>query len=117
MKNRTIKTIGFVLVLVFTLILTGCYTPSPLYGTWSDNKGNSIRFQTDNSFSAKIKATSGTESYEGTFTVLDNVLVFEIENPSYNVVSEWDVRGAMLYITWVTSTSETVNITLYHTER
>ncbi len=103
-------------VLILTLAVFsffGCYTPAPLYGNWTDNTGNTIRFQSDYTFSAKIKTSSGTASYQGTYAVMNNVLVFEIENPSYNVVSEWDVRGSMLYLVWKDSDGETVSLTLY----
>ncbi len=118
MTKKTIRKLSFLfLTLTFVLTLNACYSPSPLYGTWTDNTGSNIRFQSDGTFSAKIKTTSSVEAYQGTFTVLDNVLNFQIENPSYNVVSEWDLRGSILFIDWVTSTKEQVKLRLYHTSK
>lgn len=118
MKNRLKKLTftSFILVaglFINLFIFSGCYTPSPLYGTWMDNAGNTVRFQNDGSFSAKVKLSSSVASYEGTYVVLDNVLVFEVENPSYNLVTEWDVRGSMLYIVWKDSEGDKVSLTLY----
>ncbi len=112
-RTFTERAVVLVFAAAFLAALLGCYTPSPLYGTWVDNSGNTIRFQSDGSFSAKVKTTTGTESYQGTYVVNDNVLVFEIESPSYNVVSEWDVRGSMLYLVWIDSGGESVSLTLY----
>ncbi len=102
-------------LLIFSL--NSCYVPSPLYGNWTDNAGNSIRFQSDAAFSAKIKTSTGSNSYQGTYVVNENVLVFEVEKPSYNVVSEWDVRGSMLYLVWKDSGGESVLLTLYFTSK
>lgn len=118
MKNRLKKITFTSFILVAGLFInlfafSGCYTPSPLYGTWMDNAGNTVRFQSDGSFSAKVKTFSSLASYEGTYIVLDNCLIFEVENPSYKVVSEWDVRGSMLYVDWKDSDSDTVSLTLY----
>lgn len=114
MKNKFFKLTLASFVLVLGLFaFSGCYTPSPLYGTWMDNAGNTVRFQSDGSFSAKVKTSSSLASYEGTYIVLDNCLVFEVENPSYKVVSEWDVRGSILYVVWKDSESDTVSLTLY----
>ncbi len=116
-KQITKKFSLFFMTITLVLTLSACYTPSPLYGTWTDNGGSNIRFQSDGTFSAKIKTTSGVDSYQGTFGTLDNVLIFEIENPSYNLVSEWDLRGSILYIVWKTSNDEEVKLTLYHTAK
>ena len=37
------------------VLFTSCYTPNPLYGTWTDNEGNKIQFIDDGTFSANIK--------------------------------------------------------------
>lgn len=98
-------------LLIFSL--SSCYVPSPLYGKWTDNAGNLIHFQSDASFSARIKTTSGSTDYQGTYVVNENVLVFDVEMPSFRVVSEWDVRGSMLYLVWKDSSGESVSLTLY----
>lgn len=119
MKNRLKKITFTSFILVAGLFInlfafSGCYTPSPLYGTWMDNAGNTVRFQSDGSFSAKVKTSSSLASYEGTYIVLDNCLIFEVENSSSKlVISEWDVRGSMLYVYWKDSDSDTVSLTLY----
>lgn len=94
-------------------LIFGCYTPSPLYGTWVDNSGNTIRFQSDYTFSAKMKTSSGSEASQGTYSLHNNVITFDVENPSYTVVSEWDIRGSILYLTWKSSGDETLSLTLY----
>lgn len=113
------KTIISSLVLILvSLFLISCYTPNPLYGTWTDNDGNSIQFQTDGTFNASILNSSGEAvEYQGTFDVIDNVLIFHITgDKEYSRNTEWDIRGAMLYLTW-TANNTTKSITLYHTAR
>ena len=39
MKKRFLFT---TLLLAYVFIFAACYTPSPLYGTWTDNDGNKI---------------------------------------------------------------------------
>lgn len=115
-KNVTARKIpAMVLALAFALafLIFGCYTPSPLYGTWVDNSGNTIRFQSDYTFSAKMKTSSGSEAVQGTYSLHNNVITFDVENPSYTVVSEWDIRGSILYLTWKSSGDETLSLTLY----
>lgn len=115
-KNVTDRKIpAMVLALAFALafLIFGCYTPSPLYGTWVDNSGNTIRFQSDYTFSAKMKTSSGSEAVQGTYSLHNNVITFDVENPSYTVVSEWDIRGSILYLTWKSSGDETLSLTLY----
>ena len=116
MKNR------FFLVAVFAILMAiifcSCYTPNPLYGTWSDNDGNKIQFIDDGSFSATIKDSDNKIiSYSGEWTVIDNVLIFTIKGDSqYTRNTEWDIRGAMLYLTW-TANNNTKMLVLYHTAR
>lgn len=117
MKNT--KSSLFIISLLFALIFSSCYTPSPLYGTWADNEGNTIQFMSDGTFTATItdSQTKLSTSYEGQFTVIDNVIVFNISGDSeYSRNTEWDMRGAILYLTW-TAKGITKNLTLYHTAR
>lgn len=115
-NKKTILT-GLI-VLLTSLVLISCYTPNPLYGTWADNDGNTIQFQADGSFSATILNSSNTPiDYQGTYDVVDNVLIFHITgDKEYSRNTEWDIRGAMLYLSW-TANNVTKSITLYHTTR
>ena len=100
--------------------LSSCYTPSPLYGTWADNDGNRIIFRSDGTFSATVytgtdsSGDSVSENYSGTYTVVDNVLIFTFESGSSKNTT-WDIWGAILYLTW-TEDSE-LSLTLYHISR
>lgn len=97
------------------VIFSACYTPSPLYGSWSDNRGNKISFINDGTFVAKINnSTEIPVTYEGDYFVMDNALIFTVKDPSYSVNTEWDIRGAMLYLDWVGSDKQEVSLTLYH---
>ena len=103
---------------LFTVLLSACYTPNPLYGTWSDNDGNKIQFIDDGSFTATIKDSDNQlVSYSGEWSTVDNVLIFKIKgDSSYTRNTEWDMRGAMLYLTW-TANNNIKMLTLYHTAR
>ena len=116
MKNN--KRAIITLLTIFTiLILSSCYTPSPLYGTWNDNIGNKITFISDGTFTAKILDQYGQEiSYDGDYTVIDNVLIFNTQSGKV-INTEWDIRGSLLYITWTIKDNETISLTLYHTAR
>ena len=119
MKNRFMKftVAAFFAVAIFCLF-SSCYTPSPLYGTWTDNDGNKIQFIDDGTFSAIIKdSDDNLVSYSGDWSVVDNVLIFNIKGDSaYTRNTEWDLRGAMLYLTW-TANNSTKMLVLYHTSR
>ncbi len=122
MKNRFDfgKMLFAIVVVLFAAVLTGCYTPSPLYGTWVDSStNNSLVIQSSGEFVARIQGDSGTTTtYQGTYTVIDNTLIFLVTDPSsYTVPTEWDVRGSILYCTWTTEDEESINLTLYHTAR
>lgn len=100
------------LFLIFSL--ANCAAPSPLYGIWADNKGNQITFIADNTFTAKITNSSGVSvMYNGSYTALVNALTFVIEPESTRIVTEWDIRGNMLYLTWVNSVDDEISLTLY----
>ena len=116
MKNRITLFAG--LAFLFAMLFCSCYTPNPLYGTWTDNDGNKIQFIDDGSFTATIKDSDNQlVSYSGEWTVIDNVLIFSIKGDTqYTRNTEWDIRGAMLYLTW-TANNTTKMLTLYHTSR
>jgi len=113
---KHIKTALFITITSLIILLASCYTPSPLYGTWSDNDGNKIVFFDDGSFKATTKeADENSISYEGTYQVIDNIINFNISAPvTSNRVGEWDIRGAILYITF---TGKDKALILYHTAR
>ena len=116
MKNIKIKFTFLVFALVGITIsfLASCYQPSPLYGTWSDNKGNKIILSSDNSYTAIIIDSNGNKSnYSGSYTVLENVITFSRSDGNMN--TEWDIRGGILYIKWLDSSGKEINLTLYHT--
>jgi hypothetical protein len=96
------------------LAAASCSEPLPLYGTWADNKGNNISFFEDSSFVAVVVSPETKEkmAHEGTWTMLLNSLTLSAPSSSLQVVTEWDIRGNMLYLDWATETS-TIALTLY----
>jgi hypothetical protein len=96
------------------LLLVSCPEPVPLYGTWADNRGNIVTFISDGSFNAVITNTAGlTENISGSFSVLLNSLAMRIpDQNNRQIVTEWDIRGNMLYLDW-TDEYGTVPLTLY----
>ena len=116
MKKRIFFTV--ILVTLLSIFFTGCYTPSPLYGTWSDNDGNKIQFMDDGTFTASI--TNSDESitaYSGTWATVDNVLIFTISgDTAYSRNTEWDLQGARLNLTW-TANGTTKILVLWHISR
>lgn len=101
-----------VLLVLCLFILVGCTTPSPFIGTWADNSGNTITFGIENDFSASIKnASDDLISYTGTYTVIQNALYIESDN--LNIVTEWDIRGSMLYLEWTDADKFSQKLTLY----
>lgn len=114
--------------LAFLSLFFSCYAPSPLYGTWSDNLGNKLTFLADNSYTSVIVFESvydedgnflnnETETYEGSFSVVENVLSLSTEYGL--IVTEWDIRGSVLYIDWTMpseyqDSGEVKHLKLYH---
>ena len=127
--KKSVLVFSAVLAFFVSLIFSGCYEPSPLYGSWSDNDGNKISFISDGTFVAMIKDTTDTTvTYTGDYTVIDNVLVFsytsskDSETGTYSANTEWDIRGSMLYLYWTyvdssTNSAVTKKLTLYHTSK
>jgi len=96
------------------LFYVSCAEPSPLYGTWADNRSNTFSFYDDGSFNAKVASAGGIiANYEGKFSVLLNVLTLSCTNVELRVVSEWDIRGNMLYLDWINEDGAALSITLY----
>ena len=87
--------------------------PSPFVGTWADNRGDKIVFMDDGTFTATITNYAGEISItEGTYTVLLNAITFNTSS-GYQTVSEWDIRGNMLYLVWTDSDGNSIQLTLY----
>lgn len=80
-----------VLIAGFALF-SSCNDPSPLVGKWSDNE-NSISFTSEGTFTLK----TATTTRDGTYSAINNVLVLDFSDDQ-RILSEWDVRGSMLYI-------------------
>ena len=117
MKNNTgRKNILTVALSLFTLIMllsvTGCYAPSPLYGTWADNMGNKISFTSDGSFNATISSSGVKQQSMGTYAVLKNILTFTRDTGT-TTSTEWDIRGNILYLTWLDSDGWQRQLQLY----
>jgi hypothetical protein len=95
------------------LSLAACVEPAPLYGTWADNQGDRISFFDDGTFSAVIRNQAAEELYfDGTYTVLQNALTLFNSADSRQIVSEWDIRGNMLYLNWP-SEAGIISLTLF----
>jgi hypothetical protein len=94
-------------------LLAACAEPVPLYGIWADNRGNTISFFDDGKFSAAVVNADKEKLYfEGTYTVLLNALALSNSADNRQIVTEWDIRGNMLYLDWTTEEGS-VPLTLY----
>jgi hypothetical protein len=90
-----------------------CTEPVPLYGRWADNHGDSISFFDDGTFSAAILNEDKERlNIGGTYTILMNVLTFLCADDNRQIVTEWDIRGNILYMSWVTEEA-TIPLTLF----
>jgi len=95
-------------------LYTACTEPAPLYGTWSDNRGNTFSFFDNGTFNARVTAAGGiNNNYEGNYSVLLNALTLSCTNVELRIVTEWDIRGNMLYLDWVNEDGATLSMTLY----
>ena len=104
------------MALIVLLLSASCEVePGPLYGTWADNQGNTLSFFDDNTFNARIYNTlsASTDNYSGNYSLLLNSLTMDCTELELRVVTEWDIRGNILYLNWVTSEGETVPLTLF----
>lgn len=135
-KNFARKMFGIALAVggLALFCLASCYEPSPLYGTWSDNIGDKITFSNDYSCTAVIAhpyfnddgelIKTETDTYSGSFAVVENVISFNCtcelsngETMNMNAVTEWDIRGSILYLDWTTGADkEVLQLRLYHTK-
>lgn len=99
------KIFNLIALALIALSFASCYEPSPLYGTWADNTGNTIVFMSDNTYSAKVTIDSISADYQGTYSVVQNALVFTHDSGTV-MVTEWDIRGSFLYLYWTDSNSK-----------
>jgi hypothetical protein len=108
------KCVPLLAVCAFCLFAAACTEPLPLYGIWADNLGNTINFGDNGKFNASIKKPGDavSQSYSGTFTVLQNALTLKDTVHGIQIVTEWDIRGNMLYLNWA-SDKGALNLTLY----
>jgi hypothetical protein len=115
MKHETLlRKAALALVVLGVILYTACMEPVPLYGKWADNRGDSISFFDDSSFVATIVyPEDGTKKvYEGSWSILLNSLTLTCTNADLQIVSEWDIRGNMLYLEWASDTGS-LPLTLY----
>jgi hypothetical protein len=111
---KSSRTIGVLTVSFAVLLVLACQEPVPLHGQWADNMGDSMMFSSDGTFSASITdpGTKIQADYEGTWNILLNSLKLSIPSNNLKMVTEWDIRGNMLYLQWTTVTGP-VSMTLY----
>ena len=115
-RNRLLsRAITMLIMLAAAMFFASCREPSPLYGTWADNRGNSLSFFDDGTFSARMSQMGRTENYEGNFSLLMNVLTLDCRNVDLRIVSEWDIRGNILYLDWTSADGDSVFLSLYKT--
>jgi hypothetical protein len=96
------------------LLFAACPEPNPLYGTWSDNLDNTFSFYEDGTFNARITSGGTDKRYEGNYSVLLNVLTLSCTTPpDLRVVTEWDIRGNLLYLDWANEDKVSLSMTLY----
>jgi hypothetical protein len=86
-----------------------------MYGTWSDNRGNTLSFFDDNTFNAKIINNGESINYAGNYSILLNALTFNFNEGETTIVTEWDIRGNMLYLNWTYDNGSVTALTLYKT--
>ena len=107
--------LSFVALAAALLFFTSCGpAPSPLYGTWADNRNNTFSFFDDNTFNARIGCSGALiQSYSGNYIVLLNTLTLDCSNVELRVVTEWDIRGNILYLDWTSAEGGSMSMTLF----
>jgi hypothetical protein len=93
-------------------LYAACPLPVPLYGTWADNRGDTFSFFEDGTFNARVKDGGFTIDIEGSYSVLLNALTLSV-NDGTRMVTEWDIRGNMLYLNWTNEDGAPIAMTLY----
>lgn len=118
--KKIILTLALIVSALFITVISSCYIPNPLYGTWSDSNGDQyITILEDGTFTARITNSDLTSTdYTGEWTTVDNILILSIKgsvNYQRNVV--WSLNGAILYLDWTSEDNTQKSVTLYHTAR
>lgn len=118
MKKNLLRTRAKTITLLITvaaaaMLFASCVEPSPFYGSWSDNFGNRFTFVADNTFSAQVRSSGVMNNYEGNYSVLMNVLTLDCINVPLRVVTEWDIRGNIMYIKWTSMDGVAQALQLY----
>ena len=106
------KTLKCLVILIIHGAFTSCTEPSPFYGTWADNRGNTFSFFDDNTFSARVTRSVNTDVFDGNYSILLNVLTLDCTNVELRVVTEWDIRGNILYLNWTSADGSLVSLAL-----
>lgn len=113
MRSLNRRYIGITALLAAVSVFLSCTTPVPLYGKWADNRGDTLSFYDDGTFAASINdLVNGVTQVDGDFSILLNSLVFNCSNGS-QIVSEWDIRGNILYVNWTSGDGALIPLTLY----
>jgi len=113
MRPKTRKKAAFFALGVACLLWTACIEPSPLYGIWADNRGNTLSLFEDDTFNARINSNGVTKNYDGNYSILQNSMTLTCTSEELTVVSEWDLRGNMLYLDWPREDGTVASLTLY----
>jgi hypothetical protein len=104
METKAVKReAGLIILLGMVFGILSCTEPDPLYGTWQDNTGNLIIFKDSGAFTASVinPVDKQKEEFTGFFSISKNSLSLKITSPeTKTLVTEWDIRGSMLYLNW-----------------
>ena len=113
--RRSLTATGLAALSTVALLIAACgELPSPLHGTWADNRGNTFSFFADNTFNAKVSSPGfPAQNYNGNYSVLLNTLALDCSNVELRVVTEWDIRGNILYLDWTSAESSAMSLTLF----
>ena len=112
--RRAIKLTMLAAFAAAAVFLVSCREPSPLYGSWADNRGNTLSFFDDDTFSARIvRSGRPSENFNGNYSLLMNVLTLDCRNVELRIVTEWDIRGNILYLTWTSADGEAMQLSMY----
>ena len=123
MKNKMFRALPALIKFLVTLtaaaaLFSSCAAASPLFGSWADNLGNEFTFFEDGKFNTKISGAGQIVNFDGEYTLLMNVLTLDGKNNNTNenfrIVTEWDIRGNILYLDW-TSEDGSRSLSLYKT--